>query len=712
MRTTLAVCSLLLAGCGTHSGSPVLDGGNADQQVSLDGAVGMACDDARPCPTGQRCHQSVCIPDNGTCSDDNQCQNDTYCDCTGGGGGDAGPCVGGVCVPYGDAPRGPYDPTCQAAGFPAVDFKAPTVKCHWTAPSGNSNVIMTPLVVDLDKDGKPEIVFVLNQSGQMVAIHGADCSPYWQTSARFGTYSQIAAADLDGDGLPEIVATDGTTVYVLDHSGKQLATAPVSGVTSDCSGIAIADVDNVAPPEILLYGTVFRYTKGSANLQVLFAKPVTAASWGNASLFADLDGDGKPEVVTGMQVFDGITGADKTPSALAALTGPAAYPAVADFNGDGKPDIVLVQSAKGQQQVSVFDYANNKVIFGPYKVAGGGWGGPPTVGDFDGDGVPDFGFASTDHYYVYAHEVRARRARRPTARGPTPGVLWEKPTHDNSSGGTASSTFDFNGDGIAEVVYRDECWLRVYNGPDGKAVFAQAITSGTGLEYPVIADVDNDGHADLVVPSDNVPEGLPNDPRGRHRDALDRLHLGHLRAPGSDEPLDAVAPAVELSTRYHITKINDDLSVPTKEPPNWTTYNNYRKNVQGMAGGGKPQADATGGFPTTIDNGGNDCTAVMRLHASICNRGSAAVGGGLPGTFYTADPQKGSAMAACTAATTMALKPGECEPVFCDWKNPPQKPVDFWFRVDDDGSRHPVLPECKNDNDILFLPGVTCGTIG
>src|SRR5437763_15189399 len=86
-------------------------------------------------------------------------------------------------------------------------------------------------------------------------------------------------------------------------------------------------------------------------------------------------------------------------------------------------------------------------------------------------------------------------------KGTDPGVLWQKQTHDQSSGGTGSSVFDFNGDGKAEVVYRDECWLRVMNGPDGKTVFAQSITSGTALEMPVVADVDNDGHADLIVPS-------------------------------------------------------------------------------------------------------------------------------------------------------------------------------------------------------------------
>src|SRR5207302_2178044 len=134
---------------------------------------------------------------------------------------------------------------------------------------------------------------------------------------------------------------------------------------------------------------------------------------------------------------------------------------------------------------------------------GGGWGGTPTVGDYDGDGVPDVGFASASSYYVYALKC-AGDPKPADCKGSDPGVLWQRDTHDQSSGGTGSSTFDFNGDGVEEVVYRDECWLRVYNGKDGKTVFAQVVSSGTCLEYPVIADVDGDGHADLVVPSDNL----------------------------------------------------------------------------------------------------------------------------------------------------------------------------------------------------------------
>ena len=50
------------------------------------------------------------------------------------------------------------------------------------------------------------------------------------------------------------------------------------------------------------------------------------------------------------------------------------------------------------------------------------------------------------------------------------------------------------GDGIADVVYADEINLYVYSGTDGavKLLYA-AHDSGTIIEYPIVADVDNDG---------------------------------------------------------------------------------------------------------------------------------------------------------------------------------------------------------------------------
>ena len=583
---------------------------------------------------------------------------------------------------------------------------------------------MTPLVIDLDLDGKPEIVFAtysLSGTSQLIAIHGATCTVVWQKTVAIQGLAQLAAADLDGDKYPEIVAlSTAQRVVVFDHNGNLLATAPSTYSTgaslgSDCSGPAIVDIDNTFPPEIVVTGQVLRYANKA--LTVLFNKPATPAQWGNLTAAADLDGDGVPEIITGLTVYDGKSGATKTPAGWSALGGsPGAYPAIADFNHDGKPDIVIIQSANTGETVSVWDWANSKFIFGPLHLAAGtGWGGPPTVADFDGDGTPEFGSAGPNNYFVFAMKCWPSGG----AGCAGPGILWKKTTHDISSGGTASSVFDFNGDGKTEVVYRDECFFRVMNGSDGHTDFAMQITSGTCLENPVIADVDGDGHADVVVPSDNVQGAYcASPPTASDPDTGLTFNAGALTKGifVLTDPMNRWLPSRGIWNEhtYHITNVNDDATVPPMETPNWTSYNNYRDNVQGMGKGNvTPAPDYTGAPPQSIDNGGMDCKVAERLWAQICNRGAATVPAGVPGTFYPSDPRTPGATPICTTTTKGALMPGQCEAVDCDWMMPPQGPHDVWFRANDDG-KNMIKPdsECDTGNDTLLQKQVTCSGIG
>jgi hypothetical protein len=89
------------------------------------------------------------------------------------------------------------------------------------------------------------------------------------------------------------------------------------------------------------------------------------------------------------------------------------------------------------------------------------------------------------------------------------GVLWELGTND-TSGATSVSVFDFNGDGTAEIAYRDQSQLRImYGGPLANAppgVGGQTrdyasfpCSSATMNEGPTVADIDGDGSANLLV---------------------------------------------------------------------------------------------------------------------------------------------------------------------------------------------------------------------
>jgi hypothetical protein len=53
------------------------------------------------------------------------------------------------------------------------------------------------------------------------------------------------------------------------------------------------------------------------------------------------------------------------------------------------------------------------------------------------------------------------------------GIAWSRSTQDLSSNVTGSSIFDFEADGRSEVVYGDECFVRVYDGQSGDVLFSQ-----------------------------------------------------------------------------------------------------------------------------------------------------------------------------------------------------------------------------------------------
>src|SRR5207248_2608860 len=151
-------------------------------------------------------------------------------------------------------------------------------------------------------------VFQTYPAGNLVALHGKDCTEVFVKAAGLNNFGQPAAADLDGDKFPEIISENSAhSLVVFDHNGNLLATSPTSyggsGLGSDCSGPSIVEIDGQFPPEIVIAGQVARYVKGQG-IQVLFTKTATPAQWGNLTAAADLDGDGVPEIITGKEVYD------------------------------------------------------------------------------------------------------------------------------------------------------------------------------------------------------------------------------------------------------------------------------------------------------------------------------------------------------------------------------------------------------------------------
>jgi hypothetical protein len=373
-----------------------------------------------------------------------------------------------------------------------------------------------------------------------------------------------ALGDIDGDGLPEVVANDPTGhLMAFDNKGHLKWVASTVGAyfadeNQYCGAMAIYDLDGDGKPEII---DSFQVTDNKGN--VLFSYDATAWDghfWCPAPAAADLDGDGKLEVIFGNSAYhhDG--------SIYWQLDSPPGQPQVADFDGDGVPEVfiaredgLLVVSHDGQvliQPTQSFDPGVSSTC----------WEKPGAVGDFDGTGRPSIMDGSCAHFGVW-HVSLGGDA------GPAGLTLpWSQPISDES-GIAASTAFDFLGRGVVDAVYGDEEHLWVYDGAKGTLELEGNRQSGTLIEYPVVADVDNDGSADIVVVS-NECVGCSG---GTYSNTVQVFEDAQKRW----------APTRRIWNQhaYSVTNVREDGTIPAHTTPSWKYTNTFRMNAQIQPGG-------------------------------------------------------------------------------------------------------------------------------
>ena len=539
---------------GVGDDAAVDDGGGGDDADLVDGSTTTdgdvdaagACDPGQTpcgggcCDEGQICYEDECILDQGTCETEQDCQEDSYCH-------------NGVCVPYGSGPRGPFNPECTRLAVAGL-FQ-PTLQCSWTAPPpgdpypNHQQVLSTSMVVDFDFDDDravrhPSIVFMSyncadgdsgfpNADGSCYGVvrilDGATCEQLYTVGDVLNGCNPPALADLDADGRAEIVAVTGwgqLQAYTYDLANDQWSLL-FAGHYSDNSpvvwgsvhptgwaALSIHDLDDDGAPEILSGGLVY----DNEGLLLDSSLGLTGPMYRGAGypVAADLDGDGVVELATGEGVYEYDVNAQGW---VAEWTGGPyqGYVAVADFGtygSDPADDDRLVKDGVAEVALIGSGWArimNNegRVIF-QHNLPGSSGGGPPTVGDFDGDGLAELAAAGSDSYTVFDPDCAGLPDLLRCHSLRTDGILWSQDSQDYSSNRTGSSVFDFEGDGRTEAIYADEAFARVYDGRTGEVVFSTWTSSCTWNENPIVADVDGDYNAELVVPSNTNCGTVPN----------------------------------------------------------------------------------------------------------------------------------------------------------------------------------------------------------
>ncbi len=254
---------------------------------------------------------------------------------------------------------------------------------------------------DIDGDGVPDLVTGDRSGDEIVLLRGLGDGSFEEDGPRISTLGPTALAlvDLSLDGFDDIVAASQNSdeVAVLLSRGDGTFQAEQRTAVGDTpTGLAAADLDGDGADDLVSVNAV------SGDLTILLSRgdgsfepaiTVVAASRPRAVATGDLDGDGTPDLVTIstvddlVEVFLGLGDGTFQPP-VASLTGvnPVAL-AVADLDLDGRGDVVTANDSA--REVSVLLGGGDGTLQLGQSVPLGDRPRALAAADFDRDGIVD-----------------------------------------------------------------------------------------------------------------------------------------------------------------------------------------------------------------------------------------------------------------------------------------------------------------------------------
>jgi len=531
-------------------------------------------------------------------------------------------------------------------------------------------------LADVDRNGLGDIF--RNENGNILARYEfGNPNPVWKTPANGGdntTWSDPQVADFDGDGIPEVYI--GNRIF-NSIDGTRLAVGTGNEgihVTGDRYTLAY---DVFAPGDPKPGGGVFG--PEAAGLELLAGNQVYTVDLGNGTL-----DNGtltvESEIAGVADVGDGFV-------------------SIGDIDADGLIDIIIVDGGN----IYVWNPRTEMLIGTVYDIPGTVAGGRANVGDFDNDGFAEIGTAGRNVYVVVEYNMATN----------TLDLKWQRTGLDDGSQRTGSTLFDFEGDGSNEVVYSEEGHLFVYDGATGTELAMIPSLAGTRTEYPLVADVNGDGAAEIIVTDQNG-----NGPGFSGND-----FICVYRSKSS--PWVSARP-VWNQHGYFNTNINDDLTVPAVQqdilnPTFGNAFNGFLVQTTILSNGSTPAFAAPDASIEILDIDNSTCpdlTIEMKVH----NMGSTSLPGATPIAFYDDDPTTTMANLIGTTSIGSTVNEGDSTTfTYALSTCPPMTPLDIYVVVNDNGSLEPSLPynlntdfpvtgtpECDFSNNIHNLTSPTC----
>jgi hypothetical protein len=427
-----------------------------------------------------------------------------------------------------------------AAAAPAAAAPVAKPRLVRNIATGETGWFSSPALVDLNGDRRLEIVapfystFVFDSSGRRLATG---------TASKGRVYAPSVVADLDGDGTPEFVVGGGEgTVAAYDLRGGGLQVKPgwpastcSGGQCPETRGLAAADLDGNGRDEVV--ATTTNTSATGSQVFVFGASGAPAMGWPRYNTLDDASFNGSGN--HGYGTFGenvGIGQLDDDPQLEIVVTYDNHLINV--FNHDGTSVLASPWYTNRDSR-----YAGGRLGWGQFirwlspRVEDdhlhrhtGPWPGPsrnawlqwtaspPSIADLDGDGHDEvIGLPNVERHEPYETQayafmvldgaqgggVRSARRHRGFRRLPLTGKPAVRPDGDwyPPSGIPAPTIVDISGDRRPEIVAAVPDG-RVYAvGPSGQRLWSYDYARGRAKTFAsevVAADLDRDGVPELI----------------------------------------------------------------------------------------------------------------------------------------------------------------------------------------------------------------------
>ncbi|MFK7928028.1 MAG: FG-GAP-like repeat-containing protein [Myxococcota bacterium] len=561
-----------------------------------------------------------------------------------------------------DCVREPWEPPAQPWD----------VRVEWHVETGGRGVVTTPMVGNLTDDNKdglvddrdvPEIVFTTLSSNELFVLSGDTGALRWSKPNMVGE-AGTAIADVDSDGDNEVVSVgrdnSGMIVIVWEADGSMAWQARLASTSPIYSMVAVADLEGDGTVEVIVDKTIYNGKTGEVIVELDVAQYEDVPL--RTPIVGDVDQDGEQEIMIAADRFDPRGGLEyRHPTAQFYRS---THNAIANVDDDADGEILMGYA-------NVFETINpdGESLFKVPLL--GSNAGPPCVADFDGDGEVEVGLGVGESVAVFELDGA---------------LVWQHPSYDATIAHAGCSGYDFDGDGAYELLHADQHTFYIFDGATGEVRYQDARhTSTTHFEYPVVADVDNDGHAEIVLAS-NTSDDRPG--------WAGITVFGHA---GSGWARSGATWGVH---DFAVTNIEGDGSVPRVPVPPWLEHNVFRaRPTVDSPALANLQIEITDVCVGTCEGG------PVKISWQASNVGGAPVRPGTRVTLYVLDKFEKEPV---DVRLIPGIPPGTSlagEVIFLE---PDQLKDGLLLTVDDDGDGKGWVEECHEDDNFAAVEESIC----